>query len=317
MRSPNLFIVGAPKSGTTALHEYLKAHPDVFMTAYKEPHYFGSDLQGPRMAQFRGNKKKYLSLFAGARDEKWVGESSIWYLYSSHAAREIHAYDPSAAIIIMLRNPLEMGYSMYYQSRYTGNEILPTFEQALDAESERHAGRAMPPLSHTHHGLFYTALGHYTDQVQRYFEMFGRERVHVIIYDDFKADTAGEYRRTLSYLEVDPTFTTTFNIINANKRVRLSGLQKTMLALGISPMLLKDQLNYIAATSPLLPQAVRSRLLDPATSTYTRYERRPSMQPETQARLEKLFLPEMERLSALLGRDMTHWCGIPQRQANA
>ena len=128
MRKPNLFIVGAPKSGTTALYEYLKVHPEIFMSAYKEPHYFGSDLRGPRMEQFRGNDRKYLSLFAAATNEKWVGEASIWYLYSQRAAQEIKAYDPNAAIIIMLRNPLEMGYSMFYQSSYTGNEILPTFE---------------------------------------------------------------------------------------------------------------------------------------------------------------------------------------------
>lgn len=308
MRSPNLFIVGAPKSGTTALYEYLKAHPDVFMTAYKEPHYFGSDLQGPRMRQFRGNEKKYLSLFAGARDEKWVGESSIWYLYSSRAAQEIHAYDPRAAVIVMLRNPIELAYSLYYQSSYTGNEVLPTFEQALDAEDERAAGRGMPPRSHTYHGLFYTRMGLYTEQVGRYFDTFGRERVHVVIYDDFKADTAAAYRRTLEYLDIDPTFTTTFNIINASKRVRVSGIQKAMLALGISPMLLKDRLNYIAATNRALPRAMRDRLLNPATSAYTRHEHRPPMLPETQARLQRLFMPEVERLSALLGRDLTHWC---------
>src|SRR5690606_3926376 len=200
-------------------------------------------LRGPRMEQFRGNDRKYLSLFAAATNEKWVGEASIWYLYSQRAAQEIKAYDPNAAIIIMLRNPLEMGYSMFYQSSYTGNEILPTFEEGLAIEAQRQAGQHMPPLSHTHHGLFYTALGHYTDQVRRYFDVFGRDRVRLIIYDDFKKDTAGEYRKTLEYLEVDPTFTTSFAIINANKRVRMGAMQKIMLALGISPMLLKDRLN--------------------------------------------------------------------------
>ena len=77
---PNFFIVGAPKCGTTSLHEYLQRHPDVFMPFYKEPHFFGSDLQGSRFRQFRDQPERYLKLFRDARGEKRIGESSPWYL---------------------------------------------------------------------------------------------------------------------------------------------------------------------------------------------------------------------------------------------
>jgi hypothetical protein len=309
MRKPNLFIVGAPESGTTALHEYLKEHPDIFMSDYKEPHYFGSDLSGPRMMQFRGREYRYLMLFARATDERWVGESSIWSLYSSRAAREIHAYDSRAAIIIMLRSPVEVSYSLFYQARYTGNEVLTSFEQALDMEAERRAGRSMPPRSHTHHGLYYTTVCQYYEQVKRYFDIFGRDAVHVIIYDDFRADTAAEYRRTLEYLDVDPAFTTDFRLVNTSKQVQMPTAQKVMLRLGISPMLVKDRLTYIGATTPYLPTRLRRRLLNPAPRAYARPERRPPLAPETAARLRSVFLPDVERLSELLGRDLTHWCG--------
>ncbi len=307
-KRPNLFIVGAAKSGTTAMHQYLAAHPDIFMSTYKEPHYFGADLIGARMEQFRGKTDKYLRLFADARDERWRGESSVWYLYSKSAAGEIKQFAPDARIIIMLRSPLEVSYSMFYQSRYTGNEVLPTFEAALDAEAERWQGRQIPRLSHTRHGLFFTAICQYTDMVSRYFDAFGREYVRVIIYDDFKRDTAGEYRKTLEFLGVNPTFTTPFDVVNANKEVRNPAAQKALMALGISPMLLKDRLTYLAVTAKWLPMSIRERMLNPVTSAYTRYERRPEMLPETRTRLQKLFLPEMERLSALLDRDLTHWC---------
>ncbi|NLF38083.1 sulfotransferase, partial [bacterium] len=105
MRLPDFFIVGAPKSGTTALHAYLGRHPSIFVPARKEPHFFGSDIVSPAFVR---DRDAYLSLFAGATTEARVGEASIWYLYSKRAAREIKEFNPDARIIIMLRNPVDM-----------------------------------------------------------------------------------------------------------------------------------------------------------------------------------------------------------------
>ena len=63
---PNFFIVGAPKCGTTSMHEYLQRHPDVYMPFFKEPHFFGSDLEGSRFRQFRARPERYLKLFRDA-----------------------------------------------------------------------------------------------------------------------------------------------------------------------------------------------------------------------------------------------------------
>ena len=173
---PNFFIVGAPKCGTTSLHEYLQRHPDVFMPFYKEPHYFGSDLEGSRFRQFRGQPERYLKLFRDARGEQRIGESSPWYLSSRRAAEEIHAYEPQAKIIIMLRNPVDMMYSMWSQFRYSGNEQIETFEAALEAEPERRRGERIRRAAHCISGLYYRDMARFSEQVGRYFELFGRER---------------------------------------------------------------------------------------------------------------------------------------------
>src|SRR5438270_13689284 len=109
LEGPNLFIVGAPKCGTTALNDYLAKHPEVFM-ATKEQHYFGSDLE------FQGKQTKavqYFPSFSGAGQCRRRGEASVWYLFSQKAAREIHAYNPRAQVIVMLRNPVDMMYSLH------------------------------------------------------------------------------------------------------------------------------------------------------------------------------------------------------------
>ena len=201
---PNFFIVGAPKCGTTSLHEYLQRHPEIFMPFFKEPHFFGSDLEGSRFRQFRAKPERYLKLFRDARGEKRIGESSPWYLTSERAAAEIQAYDPAAKIIIMLRNPIDMMYSMWSQFRYSGNEQIETFEEALAAEADRQAGRRIRRVAHCVTGLRYREMTRFARQVPRYFERFGRENVKIIIFDDFRSDTPAVFRDVLAFLEVDP-----------------------------------------------------------------------------------------------------------------
>ena len=85
MKRPDFFIVGAPKGGTTAMNNYLRQHPQIFMSPRKEAHHFGADLYAPHWAR---DEAAYLALFAGAGDEKRIGEASVWYLLSQHAAGE-------------------------------------------------------------------------------------------------------------------------------------------------------------------------------------------------------------------------------------
>ena len=271
---PNFFIVGAPKCGTTSLHEYLQRHPDVFMPFYKEPHFFGSDLQGSRFQQLRNKPDKYLKLFRDARGEKRIGESSPWYLVSHQAAEEIHAYDPAAKIIIMLRNPIDMMYSMWSQFRYSGNEQIDTFEAALAAENERRTGKLIRRAAHCITGLFYREMAHYSEQIPRYLERFGKENVLIIIFDDFVADTASVYTTVLDFLGLETDIKINFNVRNPNKTVRLAWLQKRIVDSGFSLMLLKDRLTYLATTHSLVPHSYRTRAVEGVIAVYTKYEKR-------------------------------------------
>src|SRR5271156_1339421 len=103
MRKPDFFMVGAPKCGTSAMAHFLGMHPEVFM-ARKEMHFFGQDLRlAPKF--YRRDLPAYLAEFEGCAGQARAGEASVWYLFSSQAAREIKAFSPDAGIIIMLREP--------------------------------------------------------------------------------------------------------------------------------------------------------------------------------------------------------------------
>lgn len=222
LTTPDFFIVGAPKCGTTAMDHYLKQHPEIFLPNRKEPQFFGSDLHSP---VFIRNWDKYLSLFEGVKDEKRVGETSVRSLHSEKAAMEIKGFQPGASIIAMLRNPVETIPSMHSQYLYTGNENIESLKEALEAEEERKRGKQIPKIAPFVQGLFYKEAARYSQQIQRYFEAFGRENVHVIIFDDFKANPAAAYARALRFLGVDSDFRIDFQVINSNKRVRNTALR--------------------------------------------------------------------------------------------
>jgi len=295
MRKPDFFIVGAPKCGTTAMNDYLKDHPEIFVPDKKEIHFFGADLAF-RPPQ-RLTEAEYLSYFAPARDEKCVGEASVWYLYSRQAAAEIKAFTPTARIIIMLRNPVDMMYSLHSQRLYNGRETLRDFAQALLKED------TLSPEGQTEDTLHalnfsYRAAATYTPQVRRYFEVFDRERVHIIIFDDFAGATPEVYRRTCEFLEVEQEFQPEFDVINSNKGVHSAMVRS----------LLRDPPGPVRLFLKLLGRPARQGVKGWLRRLNTRYEPRSPMAPELRRRLQVEFAPEVERLSTLLRQDLTSWC---------
>jgi hypothetical protein len=301
IRKPDVFIVGAPKCGTTAMDRYLAGHPDVFM-ARKEMHLFGADLRfGSQF--YRRDPYAYLQEFSDWNGQQRVGESSVWYLFSRQAAREMKEFSPNARVIIMLREPAEMLHSLYHSFRFDANEDLPTFEGALGAEEDRRAGRGIPSQTYLAQGLAYRETARYTDQVKRYFDVFGRERVHVIIYDDLGADTAAAYRATLEFLEVDSRRTgIDFGRINGSQEVKSRVLRSVLR----NPLLCST----VLAVRPFLPRAVFSAMQmveSGLRNLNCRPARKAPLTPELRRQLKREFAPEVERLSELLGRDLTHW----------
>ncbi len=136
-------------------------------------------------------------------------------LYSTVAAARIKTNSPDAKIIIMLRDPVEQMYSYHSVRRRNATEDLD-FEAALAAEADRREGRRLPRLARNVKMYQYRAVASYTDQVARYFDAFGRENVHVVIFDDFVRDPAASYRATLEFLGVDPEFKPDFEVVNAH-----------------------------------------------------------------------------------------------------
>ena len=199
MNLPNLLIVGAAKSGTTSLHNYLKKHPEIFMSNHKEPHFLINKEIGENRIP-KGVKKlnEYSSLFDGSDTFKYRGESSAMYLqFPNIAIKNIKKYlEKDLKIIIMLRNPIDRAFSGYqHVKRFNVDEEL-TFEQALEVCEDRYFKQTSltPATRYIHIGMYY-------DFVKKFMHSFS-DQVHVIIYDDFVADTQNELSKVFSFLKV-------------------------------------------------------------------------------------------------------------------
>jgi hypothetical protein len=286
MRRPNFFIVGAPRCGTTSLWAYLKGHPDIFMSPEKELYFFDSDLWGRK--EWAPTLGAYLEHFSEATSQKKIGEATPSYLSSQRAPQEISSFSPGAQIIIMLRNPLDVMYSLHSKA-LDGQEPIGDFDAALKADPGR-TGREH---------LGYREFTDFPDQVQRYFDLFGRENVHTIIYDDLSENSATVGLSVLHFLGVRSDFTAEFPGINLNRQIRNARLQAILVSTPRS-------IRHIGRA--LMPQRLRSRIRSILSESNRVLGPRPPMDQALRKRLQEEFEPKIHRLSRILGRDLSAWC---------
>jgi hypothetical protein len=301
VRRPNLFIIGAPKSGTTSLYEYLRGHPDVFMSVMKEPFYFSPDVvSGPRRRQLRHpvDEAAYLDLFADARAERWVGEASTGYMVSDVAAKLVAEFEPDARMIAMLRNPVDVAHALHDERVSHGTEEITDFQAALDAEPDRHAGKRLPAGT-SRLGATYLPSGRFAEQLERWFSAFSRERVHVVVFDDFAADTAASFEEVLRFLDVDAGYRpSSFEIHNPSHRMRTGvvGTHRRSRAGRVLRKLVGRVAGDRRATR-LAREARHSRLARSSSA-------REPLSPALRDRLEAEFADDVARLGDMLGRDL-------------
>lgn len=291
-RFPNLFLVGAPKCGTTWMAACLARHPEIFFSSKKEPLTLATDLTHSKKFDWLS----YEALFEDAQNERYVGEGSIWYLYSKSAVQEIARMSPDARIIIMIREPVDMIRSLHRQFVKSGNEPIHQLEAALAAEPERKEGLFRLDVGHFPEGLFYREVVRYSRQISRFVETFGPENVHTIIYNDLvtspvkTADSVFEFLR-LSAIPIDA------------KPVNVGGSYYTLGSRKFNKHL-NAQLDKCQRFRGILPLPLRSGLHN-MMQKVSRYDG--TIKSETATRLRLQFADERRQLERLLKRDFSMW----------
>jgi len=196
-----IFIVGAPKSGTTSLYYYLNEHPEILMSSEKEPDYF-SDKEILDQGLYYGKSRidsliKYNNLFSKRDKEKFLGDASVSYLFYPEVSKRIKEYNPESKIIIMLRDPIDRAFSHY----------LMDYRLGLTSKSFEEEFKNQESLNFQQHFL----LGNYYNQVKKYLEVFETENVHIIWYSDFKQNTEKELQKVIKFIGLNTDFKVDFN----------------------------------------------------------------------------------------------------------
>lgn len=310
---PNFFVVGAAKSGTTSLYEYMKMHPQIYMAPIKETHHFSTDIDNskfrPNYARslnkdlskfletdmqegifhaFVKERDQYDKLFKNVKDEKAIGEITNSYLYSQEAARNIFTRFPDAKVIMMLRNPIDRAFSHYLMDLRIGYETND-FMTALKKDMARDPkGWGISNL--------YVEIGMYAEQVKRFIEIFPERQRRIYLFDDFKKDAGAVVKDMFTFLGVDPNvdidYSQKFNpsFIPKNKLIGKLNTQKKI----------KDWLKGV------LPKSVKSKF----KKTFYTDKDLPKITPAERKFLADIFRNDVMKLGKLLNRDLSKWVDV-------
>ena len=300
MRKPNFFLIGAPKCGTSALAHYLGEHPEVVFAYPKEPYYWADDFPGIQRRFGIQSFSKYEALFQDTTQKTVAaGEGSTIYLASSCAVDRILQYQPDAKFIVMLRNPVELASSMHLQQISQLNEDESSFEKAWNLQDERRRNLQLPRGCYEPRLLQYREIASLGRQMDELFRKTDRDRVHVILYDDFQNNVGDTYGETLRFLGLSSDNRQEFPRINEGKVPRikwlagvLNGRTGTMVTRFLKRNLKGPVRNLADRTKKLLT---------------TKPHKRESISIELQNRIREDFMDDVRLLADRTGRDLSRW----------
>jgi len=309
-KKPNLFLAGQPRCGTSALHNFLDQHPEIFMSPAKEPHHFCKDIIEESDAFYKSRKyylkyrndSDYLALFKGAVNEKIIGESTANYLYSEVSAEEIYKFNPDAKIVMILREPVSFLYSWYGYLLSRLQEDAESFEKALQLEQKRKTGENIPQTIEAPSRLYYSERIKYKQHLERFFRLFDNSRIKVIIYEDFKRNNQKVYKNILEFLNVDSNFTPDFSIINKRKNARHPKLNRLLL----NPFLTKILLTIV-------PVRLRAKIKQLLNKILFSGKPKGEINPQLRKKLMMQYKPQVVEISSLLNIDLVKKWGYDKK----
>jgi hypothetical protein len=317
---PDFYIVGHAKCGTTALYEMLRQHPQIYMPDYafgagKEPWFFSRDNPQPqrtpeRSVAFTGRRtmslEEYLSLFEQAQPGQRVGEASTSYLWSPTAAARIAELRPDASIIAILREPASFLRSLHLQLLQNKNEVETDFRTALTLDGPRREGRMIPHEMYWPAALIYSDRVRYVEQLRRYEQAFGRDRMLVLIYDDLRSDNVATVRRVLRFLDVDDSVSLQAEWVNP------SGLRRRDPVAMLTKKVRDGREPGFATVRRMLDAVATDRVRETVMPRLRRkllWEDAPPPDEELMREIRERYKGEVQAASEYLGRDLVSLWG--------
>jgi hypothetical protein len=316
------FIVGAPRCGTTTMSKLLLAHPEVAFPFVKEPHFFSQhDLRGLADEELRKRvEADYLNHFFDPPEpgQRVGADGSVSYLYAPEQLEPVLRLWPESRFIVGVRDPMTLLPSLHKRLIYIGDETITRFEDAWAAVPERAAGRRIPRSCVDPRWLRYDEAARFATYVERLFATVGRERCLVVVFDDLVSDQAGQFRRILDFLDLDPNHIPEVQHERESRGVRYPWLQRLLKRppKALHPLIagIEYRRRFMNDGGKHLANGANGTAADKILSLRKRIlqwndAENPSepISPEVERQIRIHFQDEVERLSSLIGRDLGHW----------
>lgn len=295
---PGVFLVGAPRCGTTSLYKALLHHPQICAAHPKETHYF---VRSTVPATEEESARYYVRRFFPHLSDRHRAmlDGSVSYLYSEEALRRIDGFDPAAKFLVMVRNPADMIHSYYHRLVYLLDEDAPTLAEAWALQAERARGRKIPKGCRDPRVLVYGEVGRLGHYVEQLFATVGRERCHVVVFDDLLARSKDVHAGVLDFIGVERDGGA-IRHKNSARAYSSHWLQRFYVN---PPKALVRVVDVDAIRTAKWVKRLRKRL----KRRNTRRASQPPLDPAMRPILRAHFAEDIEALSGLLGRDLSHW----------
>jgi hypothetical protein len=300
LKMPELFVIGAPKAGTTSVAHWLAQHPDVYWSVPKEPFFWASDFPGVRSHYGFDTLESYQELFSSAAAQSAVrrGEGSTFYLYSQTAPADITAAVPEARFVACVRDPAAQVLSFHRSQLVALNEDEPDLGKAW----ERSLAGGMPGVTPLDPKLVdYPLIGRQGEAVARWVDLVGRENLHVIVVDDLAADPAAVWSDLVTFAGLDTGFQPDLRALNPSNKMHRSKVLGQLMHR--PPRVLAPAMRHLKHWSRTTNAPGVRRLKQAAW----RSEVRPDAPPETIRAIARHFASDVEVMSKVLDRDLSHW----------
>ena len=285
----SFLVVGAAKSGTTWLHDMLSQHPQVFLPALKELHYFNRQfMENPSLENYNYDKPVtwYLNFFKGAKQGQLLGEVCPAYIWDAQAPQRIYAFNPQVKIIVMVRQPVERLFSEYLFFEQRGVLEQDTLAEVLEARPE------------------FIARSMFHQQLSRFTALFPAEQIKVVLYDDLVADNCKLLLEVEEFLGLDPFIPETID-----QRSNVTGVPRSKgfnrFVYRARTFLRKKRLNFVLDI--LRASGIAFALEQWRNLATVPYQQKPGIDPETKQKLDQIFKQDIEVLEKMLGRDLSAW----------
>lgn len=309
MPLPDVFVIGAPKAGSTAVHGALASHPALHMSSPKEPKYWMCGDQppppqhGPGDAHSRKEwiwrRQDYEALFAGAPDGALLGESTPFYLWDTAAHVRISAAVPGARFIAVVRDPVDRAYSNWGHLWCDGYEPIGDFVEATELEDERTAAGWAPFWR-------YLDLGRYGQQLEHLYRYVDPSQVLVLRYRQLVDEPDQTLATIAAFLDIDPAGFGPVRGENVSAWVDGTPVNQA----------LRAAVRAGAWAGRFPPPEVWRTFERPLRAALRRGDaHRPELTVEQRTRVQRHFVEDVERLSDLTGSDFRDWLGQSGRGA--